>query len=367
MKSRERILNTIYRQPVDRVPISTYELVGHNPLAWENNAPSYKRLMDVIRQGTDCIYMMEPKVIYGGEPMDEVATWREGDTEYCRRTVPVDGKSLESLSKTVDNIHTTWVVDHLCDDLDDVQRYLNQMQMVPQYDYTAFDVQRAQLGDDGIMMISIADPICEMADLLGMTRLLMLSITDTSWMKRLLDQIHERQMATLHNLLIHDLDDVMIRICGPEYATPPYMSPAYFDLFVRDYLVEICALIRHSGAIPRIHSHGRIGAVLDRFAQTEAQVLDPLEPIPDGDISLRDVKALYGDQFCLMGNIELRELEHAQPDRVDELVRLAMDSAKAGGGFILMPTAAPINEPLTPQTEANYLQMIESAHRWGQY
>ena len=48
-------------------------------------------------------------------------------------------------------------------------------------------------------------------------------------------------------------------------------------------------------------------------------------------------------------------------------MRQAMTDAKAGGGFILMPTAAPINVPLSPRTEANYLQMIESAWRYGQY
>jgi hypothetical protein len=32
-----------------------------------------------------------------------------------------------------------------------------------------------------------------------------------------------------------------------------------------------------------------------------------------------------------------------------------------------MPTAAPINIPLSPRTEANYLQMIDSARIYGQY
>ena len=44
-----------------------------------------------------------------------------------------------------------------------------------------------------------------------------------------------------------------------------------------------------------------------------------------------------------------------------------MTAAKAGGGFIQMPTAAPINVPLSPRTEANNQQMIESAWRYGQY
>ena len=35
-----------------------------------------------------------------------------------------------------------------------------------------------------------------------------------------------------------------------------------------------------------------------------------------------------------------------------------MAQAKDGGGLVLMPTAAPINVPLSPKTEANYKAFI---------
>ena len=63
----------------------------------------------------------------------------------------------------------------------------------------------------------------------------------------------------------------------------------------------------------------------------------------------------------------LKELEYASAERVEQLVRTAMDEAKEGGGFILMPTATPINIPLAPKTEQNLITMIEAAHRWGRY
>lgn len=44
-----------------------------------------------------------------------------------------------------------------------------------------------------------------------------------------------------------------------------------------------------------------------------------------------------------------------------------MESAKEGSGFVLMPTAVPINVPLSPKTEENYMQMIESAYMYGKY
>jgi hypothetical protein len=44
-----------------------------------------------------------------------------------------------------------------------------------------------------------------------------------------------------------------------------------------------------------------------------------------------------------------------------------MEDAKNDSGFVLMPTAAPINDDLSPTTERNYYQLIESAYRYGTY
>ena len=117
----------------------------------------------------------------------------------------------------------------------------------------------------------------------------------------------------------------------------------------------------------RIHSHGKISKVIEQFAMLDADGLDPIEPPPDGDMELADVKKLYGKKFCLFGNIELKELEFSSRERIDYLVKKAMYAAKEGSGFVLMPTAAPINVPLSAKTEENYFQMIESALKYGIY
>lgn len=98
-------------------------------------------------------------------------------------------------------------------------------------------------------------------------------------------------------------------------------------------------------------------------------MLEPVEPCPDGDIALSEVKRRYGGKLCLMGNIEMREIENEYVDkaRIDMLVREAMDAAKAGSGFMLMPTSFPITIPLPLKTEENYIQMIDSARKYGRY
>ena len=71
--------------------------------------------------------------------------------------------------------------------------------------------------------------------------------------------------------------------------------------------------------------------------------------------------------MCLFGNIQLQLLENGDEAAVRQQVRDCMDAAKRGGGYVLMPTAAPINIPLSPKTEANYFAMIDEAIASGSY
>jgi uroporphyrinogen-III decarboxylase len=367
LSSRDRLLRCIRHRTIDRVPVSTYEMSGWNENAWENEDPTYSKLMDAIRKHTDCIYMYDPFCSQGYDPLTETESWTEGVSEFTRKVLHTDKGDLTALYRTDKNIHTTWTLKHFLESIDDIDKYLSLPGEFPVHDMELILNEQKMLGDRGVMMLSLADPVCIAAELYEMGTFLVHAVTETEKIKYLLDAIHEKQMHALKQELKHDVKDIIFRICGPEYVTPPYLSPEYFHDLVTRYLIEICREIKNAGAIPRIHSHGKIGRVIDQFAMTDAEGLDPVEPPPDGDISLADVKKLYGGKFCLFGNIELKELETADRKRIDMLVKKAMEDAMEGSGFILMTTASPINSPLAAKTEENYMQMFESALRYGCY
>lgn len=367
LSSKERLLKCINHEPVDRVPISTYELNGYNKDAWENKEPSYTRLMDMIRGYTDCMYMYNLKETTPNKQNAETISWREGPCVFSKSIMKTSRGDLEALYRKDDSIHTTWTLKHFLEDIDDIDTFLSFPFEPGVYDIKSFEKEKAELGDKGLMMISLADPVCVAAELFEMSTFLVYAMTEYDRIKYLLDAIHERQMHSLREILKNDMNDVIFRICGPEYATPPYLSPEYFHDIVTCYLIKMCSEIKSAGGIPRIHSHGKIGSVISQFAQTDAMALDPLEPPPDGDIDLKTIKALYGKKFCLMGNIELKELETANTERIDSLVKNVLADAMHGSGFVLMTTASPINVPLSSKTEKNYFQMIESAHKYGYY
>ena len=61
MTSRERLLATLTCQPVDGVPMNTYELAGRNSRDWYNNQPSNQSLMNYLCGHTDCITNWNPR------------------------------------------------------------------------------------------------------------------------------------------------------------------------------------------------------------------------------------------------------------------------------------------------------------------
>jgi hypothetical protein len=95
--------------------------------------------------------------------------------------------------------------------------------------------------------------------------------------------------------------------------------------------------------------------------------LDPIEPPPQGDVQLVDVRREYGAQMVLFGNIEAAELELLSPDAFEARVAQALREGTAGEGrgFVLMPSACPYGRQFGPHVLANYETMVRLAKEFG--
>ena len=93
--------------------------------------------------------------------------------------------------------------------------------------------------------------------------------------------------------------------------------------------------------------------------------LDPIEPPPQGDMELLNVRRQYGRDIVLFGNLEMSDLENIPPARFEKIVANALrqGTAGAGRGFVLMPSAAPYGREITATTMANYETMVRLAQQ----
>ena len=107
-------------------------------------------------------------------------------------------------------------------------------------------------------------------------------------------------------------------------------------------------------------------AAWGRVSKVGVNCLNPIEPPPNGDVTLAQARAVVGDRMCLEGNIEADDLFRGTPARIRALVRQAIEEAR-GGPFILCPTSGFMEWPVcNPEKVANYLALIEAGLEYGQ-
>ena len=85
-----------------------------------------------------------------------------------------------------------------------------------------------------------------------------------------------------------------------------------------------------------------------------------MEPPPQGDIGLAEIRREYGRHLALFGNIEITDIENLSPPQFEMVARQTLrdGTAGTGRGFVMLPSASPYGRTITPATLANYQTMV---------
>ncbi len=369
---RARLMATLRGEPVDRPAVCFYELNGLDEAPDDPDPfniysdPSWRPLLDLTREKTDRIVMRSVGFAGGAaDPLDELTeettTLQDGIRRTVRR-IRAGRRTLTTRTRRDADVNTVWTEEHLLKDVEDLRAYLELPlpDDVGRPDVAGVVAAEAALGDTGIVMIDTADPLCMAAALFDLGEYTVIALTEPALFHRLLERFAElldRKTAAIAEALPGRL----WRIYGPEYASPPYLPPRLFREYVCRYDRRLVELIHRHGGYARIHSHGRLRTILDDIAALEADALDPIEPPPQGDVTLRYVRERHGRQLALFGNLEVSDIELLPTELFAEKVQRALDEGTAGEGrgFVLMPSACPYGRELSPLTLRNYERIIE--------
>ena len=381
MNRYDRLMTTLRGGTVDRPAVSFYEINGldENPADPDPdnifNDPSWRPLIELARERSDRIVMRSvPFTNAAPDPLEAGVTVERWDdasgSHFTRRTLHAPGRTLTSLSRRDPAVNTVWQVEHLLKDAEDL-RALLELCADPAFadwaaapgtpDLSAFLAAEAALGDTGIVLVDIADPLCEAAQLFDMAAYTVVAYTEPALFHRLLQHFAVRLQARTE-LVARLLPGRLWRIYGPEYASPPYLPPRCFHEYVVAYDTPLVTAIQRHGGYARIHCHGRLRQILDGIAQTGCTGLDPIEPPPQGDVSLAYVRERVGQQIALFGNLEASDIETLPTPRFREKIQRALDEGTSGPGrgFVLMPSACPYGRTITPLALANYQAMLDA-------
>lgn len=372
-------MRTLRGESVDRPPVCFYELNGldENPADPDPfniySHPSWRPLIDLTREKTDRIVMRGvPFVDTAPDPARELTRHEQhidaNGSRICHTAIDVGSRTLTRTDRRDPDVQTVWTTEHLLKDEDDFEAYLE----LPRAPFSGrpnvdrvLEAER-KIGDTGIVMIDVSDPLCEVAEKFDMGQYTVTALTRPDLMHRALEKVAELQMPRIE-AISKALPGRLWRIYGPEYASPPYLPPRLFAEYVTRYVTPMVCAIQAHGGFARVHSHGRLMDILDHIAATGCDGLDPIEPSPQGDVSLSYVRENYGRQMVLFGNIEIADIENLPTEQFVAKVRQALDEGTAGEGrgFVLMPSACPYGRELAELTLRNYETMIQAVDQWS--
>ncbi|MHB0998093.1 MAG: uroporphyrinogen decarboxylase family protein [Armatimonadota bacterium] len=373
MNSKERILRTMARQSCDRIPISTYHMVPFYAEFFANNEPSYARLMSVIKENIDNLYPCSFLPVNEDESSirSEVKAWDEGSSHFNRTVRHTSKGDLSTLIRWDDRVATYWMLEYPLKCIDDIEKYMLLPNQVSDVDISGIVTAFNRLdGQFGVPLIGISDPAGAAASNFDYSEFLVLCITEKVRMKKFIDFIFEREIEILRLGLerLKYLNEVcLFQIMGPELISPPCLPESYLKEFMLPYIKLMIELIHKYGHYVEIHCHGRTSDALKYFIEAGADGTDPVEPPPQGDITLNEAKRIYGNDIVLLGNIEMSLLEMGETEDVVEYVKDMVTVGKKGGGYIALPSSFPFKYDLDERTERNYLAFIETALEYGRY
>lgn len=380
MTRRERLIATLRGDPVDRPAVNFYEVGGFDvdPSDPDEfnvyNDPSWRSLLELAEGHTDLIRMRSPvksrshQVDAGGHRGEFFKTEEYfGSGCRCRRvTLKIAGRTMTSLTRRSPDVDTVWTIEHLLKNTDDLKAYLELPDEVfaEELDIASLVEEDRKLADRGIVMVDTEDPICAAASLFSMEDYTVVALTEQRLFHRLLEKLSGHIYARTERTA-REFPGNLWRIYGPEYAAEPYLPPHLFAEYVVRYTGPMVQTIQKHGGFARIHCHGRISAVLDYVVEMGATAIDPIEPPPQGDVELAQVRREYGDKLVLFGNIEYADIENTEPAKFERIVEKSLRDGTGGEGkgFVLMPSSAPISRKVTPRVLANYKTMVRLASR----
>ena len=363
MTRKERMLAAIRRRDVDRVPFSTYNL---HPFCDSPHArdDSYRELLDLVvaKCGMLC------KASAGGgaalpQGMSEtrVSHTDEGTTRTHILHTP-KGDLASTAVTPVDQ--PAYVTDHYIETDEDIERYMSLPFEVTDVDLSGAIRLYDELGDRGLVYLAYPDPMYSAGQLFDFEDFVVRCFTDLDGVLRLIDHVFEREREQVRRLADAAKGrDFLLCTSGPEIATPPMMRPEIFARIVTPYQTELVKIFHEAGLLVSMHCHGHVREVLEEAIRCRFDVVEPIEPPPQGNIALAELFERADGRIALMGHVQDQELHYARPGHMARWIEHIAATAEGRTGCICTPTCTPFQHPAKETYLRNYAEWIDAAGR----
>jgi len=355
------MFNAIAHKPVNRFPFCTYNC---HPFEWgeHKNDPGYRPIFKKIEENP-VGYLCKISATTINKTLEVEPHKRiEGGGTYTKNIwkTPL-GTLIQTIRKPEDQ--PEMCVEPFIKNESDVKKYLSVPYISAQWDISRVVSSVRDVGEKGIVYISFNDPFYFISYLFDQEEFVIKAFTEFDSIKYLVDFQFERiynDLKFLLDVLVPFGMPLLFYTAGPELATPPLHSPDVFRRLIVPYQTRLVELIHSYGYPVSLHCHGRVRDVFPYILECAFDVLEPIEPPPQGDMDLEELRKAAGGGIALMGYIQDQDFYLLREDEIREKIRLITEFIGKDTGYICCPTCTPFQHPPSEIYIKNYLAFLDA-------
>ena len=361
MTPRARLLGTLRREPHDRVPLvlEGFLLAGREDVEGIEDGRKREVAERVLEQShfyVPCNTAANRYLVTPNQRIREVSRTRQGGDVKVTTEIDTPAGPLTAVTRRDATTNTWWTTKYPVESLEDVEKIRSVPWELPAgVEPPELSNVPADLERRGIVRAAVSSPFVCVAGMMPYQYFLELCATHFELIRELTAVCLERILAVLDVVLAGGRVEY-VWMGGSEWLTPPMGSPRLYELLVHDFERPVIDRVHEAGALCHVHCHGTTRSTIESVIARGADLFEPVEPPPDGDITMAEAKALAAGRMVLGGNVEARILENEDAAAVEAATRAAFDGGKQH--MVLRTTAGPIGR-MTERMRTNYHRLID--------
>jgi uroporphyrinogen decarboxylase len=228
--------------------------------------------------------------------------------------------------------------------------------------FTTYERALRRFGDERAVILNLRDGFSDLRDLLGYEGALMALLLEPQAFSELLDRVVQFNLELAEVGKQRYGAEIVATTDDVANANGLLIRPETYFERIGPQFRQVIQGYKDLGYLCIKHCDGRIDPLIDFWIECGIDCLDPIDP--GAGYQMAEMKARYGHQICLKGNIDCTgALCQGTPETVEEEVRQCLLAGGPGGGLILSSSNT-IHRGVRPE---NYRALLAALRRYGNY
>lgn len=364
MTGKERLTRIFQAKDVDRPSLKLWGLDLNQAMLHPAYKPVYNlavELTDIVETANSPFNILfgsnnEDRISYEDRPI-EGSHWVDR-FEYIK----LPDRTLRSINRYSSIGEPGYTLEYMIKSSDDLKALLKLPYETYPIDLSIYEEKYRKVDDKGIVIFTLDHAAYALIRNMGSELFAFMSIDDRALINESILILKNRILEHTKAILNEGIKPIFGWV-GPELCIPPLTRMIDFEEFVFDNDKPLCDTIHNAGGYVWVHCHGRVKNLLKPFIEMGVDVLNPIEPPPQGDVTLKEAIEIVEDKMGLEGNIEIASLLLSESEEdVREIVYEAVLEGQKSKRFILCPSAGYMEYPRPSQ---QYIKNLLAYLKYG--